>query len=636
MSPLNASDAGSDFFQLAAALGLLSPQAAEDLRKEAVASGLAPVRMAHQSGLLGPVEIDIVESLQRPEEVAPGYEVLGLIGRGGMGVVYRARQRNLDRLVALKTVLLSQMADANFAARFEQEARTVGRLRHPHIVSAYDFGRHQGRLYLAMELFEGQDADTHVQREGPFDENTAWAIARQAAAGLAHAAQAGVVHRDVKPANLLLAAAPEGFSLPAGAPMVKIADFGLAFMSRHGEVNARLTSSNSVVGSPHYMAPEQLTGDAVDWRADVYSLGATVWHLIAGEPPFNESAVSRIIVRKLSEAPPSLQQACPQVSSASDALVRRMLSPSPADRFASYGELLAAIDALLARDTKNEPSTVGQTRPPADWRSLSGSPAALGETAVLPRVSTHETPKALANTPPRGQRRRHVWLFGLVGLAAMIAAGLLGWKFFGPARLPDDRVLKQVGWSTHLFDGESLKGWRIESGGWRVESTPEGRLMSGQSGSIRRQIVRETPAGRVELDHYRITLVTQTHEASAIDVQFGIAGSNAPAHCLRIDADEVQFGLVAEADGDFEPTQPARKLAENGPDSLHVIHLERQPENWWVFVDGRLAAVAKRNPAEQAEFRLRAVGGPAWFSDLAVEELVAEPADAQPSMRPAS
>ncbi len=181
------------------------------------------------------------------------------------------RQKSLDRIVAIKTILVSQMHDQTSLARFEQEALAVARLRHPNIVAAFDFGRHQGRLYFVMELIEGVDVEKTIEQEGPLAEGVAWKLVRQAAAGLSHAAAAGIIHRDIKPANLLLVEPPSGFELPGGLKMVKITDFGLAFLSRDVDVKTRLTQQNTAIGSPHYLAPEQLEGESFDHRVDIYS-----------------------------------------------------------------------------------------------------------------------------------------------------------------------------------------------------------------------------------------------------------------------------------------------------------------------------------------------------------------------------
>ena len=274
-----------DFFSVAGELTFLSPVVLAELSLEATKKQTTPGQLALQKGLLDAAQVDIIETLLRPTEVVPGYEILSVLGQGGMGVVYRARQLNLKRIVALKTVLVNQMGQKTALERLEQEAQALARLTHPHIVAAYDFGRHEGRLYFAMELVLGEDVYKLIRRRGPLDEWAAWGMVRQAAAGLAHAAQHGIVHRDIKPANLLLVDPPTGFPLPAGLPMVKIADFGLAQLAASTDERTRLTSASDTVGSPNYMSPEQLLGEPVDLRTDIFSLGATAFHMLTGKPP---------------------------------------------------------------------------------------------------------------------------------------------------------------------------------------------------------------------------------------------------------------------------------------------------------------------------------------------------------------
>ncbi|MGE0609927.1 MAG: serine/threonine-protein kinase, partial [Pirellulales bacterium] len=270
----------ADFFVVAAQQSMISDQLSRELAQESASSGVSPARLALDRGALNAVQIDIVETLRRPNSSIPGYQILGVLGYGGMGVVYRARQKNLGRPVALKTVLVSQSAAPTMLARFEQEAMTVAQLGHPNIVVAYDFGSHQGRLYLAMELIDGEDLFAFIQRRERLDERTAWGLARQAAAGLAQAARLGVVHRDVKPGNMLLVEPPEGSQLPPGLPMLKLTDFGLALITTEQEADDRLTLAGSALGTPRYMAPEQFQGSDVDARADIYALGATVYHML--------------------------------------------------------------------------------------------------------------------------------------------------------------------------------------------------------------------------------------------------------------------------------------------------------------------------------------------------------------------
>ncbi|MFO1019945.1 MAG: serine/threonine-protein kinase [Planctomycetales bacterium] len=259
------------FWTLAVQRGLLTEEAARTLQEEASSADLRPGELVLRKALLDPVQVDIVETLLRPHDIVPGYELEDVLGHGGMGVVYRARQKNLNRTVALKTILINRMLDSKAAARFEQEAIAIGRLQHPHIVNAFDFGRHEGRLYLAMEFVRGKDLEHLIVHEEELDEALVLGLARQAVLGLAYAARTGVVHRDIKPANLML---DQSGDLGLGEiPTVKIADFGLAFLTDDSESRTRLTADNAAVGSPHYIAPEQLQQSHVDFRADIYALG---------------------------------------------------------------------------------------------------------------------------------------------------------------------------------------------------------------------------------------------------------------------------------------------------------------------------------------------------------------------------
>src|SRR5262249_26857014 len=265
-------------------------------------------------------------TLLQPAETIPNYEILELIGRGGMGVVYRARQRNLDRLVAVKTVLVSMLSQSGAVARFEQEAMAVAKLRHPNIVTAYDFGRHAGRLFLVMELLEGEPLDELINRVGRVQEELAWGIVRQTAAGLAHAAHEKIIHRDIKPGNLFLVDAPAGFTLPSNQPMVKVTDFGLAFLGKTAPEVSRLTLAGTTLGTPMYMAPEQVTDSEVDCRADIYSLGATAFHVLTGQLPFAGKAHWEILAEKSQGAPPRFALLAETVSSKSAELIRRMMA----------------------------------------------------------------------------------------------------------------------------------------------------------------------------------------------------------------------------------------------------------------------------------------------------------------------
>jgi len=339
----------SDFASLAARIAGLNGEQASRLVEQASASSMPVWQIALEQGQLNAVDVDIIKTLLHPQESIPGYEILDLIGRGGMGVVYRARQLSLNREVALKTILLSQVSNATAAARFENEAQLLARLTHPHIVAAFDFGRHAGRLFLAMELVEGKDVERLISHHGRLPERLVWHVIRQAAAGLAHAARVDVIHRDIKPANLLLVHPPDGFALPAGIPMVKIADFGLSILADDQQAgHERLTSASVHVGSPTYMAPEQLESGEIQHSADIFALGATAWHMLAGRAPLQGSGLRQLIMQRLTQPTDAIDRHASQVSPATVELLHDMLRIDASQRIAEYSVLLRRIDQILA------------------------------------------------------------------------------------------------------------------------------------------------------------------------------------------------------------------------------------------------------------------------------------------------
>ncbi len=441
-----------DFLSLASELLMLKPELAQQLTAEAARTGEAPETIISRRGLLSAVEIDIVQTLLRPNEIVPGYELLDVLGHGGMGVVYRARQKTLDRTVAIKTILVSQMSDRSIAARFEQEARAVARLQHPHIIAAIDFGQHDGRLFFVMELVEGEDLESRIARHQPpgllnaTTERLAWGLARQAASGLAHAAEQEIVHRDIKPANLLLVDPPAGFPLPPGMPLVKIADFGLAFLaSTEAEAQTRLTAANTTVGSPHYIAPEQLSGATVDARADIYALGATVFHLLAGRPPYAGLTLTQVLAQKLTAEAAPIRSVREEVSDETNMLIAAMMTRRPADRIASYAELLGHIDGLLFASNQTTLTELpSRTMPPLANASQAGQtaaslatpresslamtadlPARSGDTKPIEATQVFEQPPQVASREAAVGRRipRRAWLVLAGGAVAVCWLG---------------------------------------------------------------------------------------------------------------------------------------------------------------------------------------------------------------------
>jgi tetratricopeptide (TPR) repeat protein len=294
----------------------------------------------------------------------PGYEIVGELGRGGMGVVYRARQVGLNRVVALKMIRAAEYAGPGVAARFRREAEAVARLRHPNIVTVYEVGEHQGQPYFSMELVEGGGLD-----RGSASQPQPARDAARLVETLAHAIhvvhQCGIVHRDLKPANVLLTA--------DGVP--KIADFGLA---KQVDESARHTPSGAVLGTPQYMAPEQAAGKGteVGAAADVYALGALLYALLTGRPPFHGSNPVEVVTAVLFDdpVPPSRWQ--PEVPRDLETVCLKCLDKSPGRRYATA----AALADDLRRFLLDEPiraRSVGPAERVAKWARRRPAAAAL-------------------------------------------------------------------------------------------------------------------------------------------------------------------------------------------------------------------------------------------------------------------
>ncbi len=265
------------------------------------------------------------------------YRVETELGRGGMGVVYRGTQLVLERPVAIKVLLGPVSEDTSALARFRREAVATGRLAHPGIVGIVDAGVHRGEPYLVMELVDGEPLDEVLARRGPLPVDEALSLARQLADALATAHESGVLHRDVKPANVLLA--KDG--------RARLVDFGLAMLTRTED--RRLTLFGAFVGTPEYLAPEVARGEEPDARADVYALGATLYELLTCTVPFEGSnPIATVLAHFTGVFEPPSRRATgipPEVDALVASLLARELDARPADARAA----LLAIDAVKTR-----------------------------------------------------------------------------------------------------------------------------------------------------------------------------------------------------------------------------------------------------------------------------------------------
>ena len=282
-------------------------------------------------------------NLQIPEELAASrdYEVIRELGRGGMGVVYLARNKMMDRLEVLKVLNKAMLQKKGMLERFMQEIRSAARLSHPNVVAAHSALQLGDLTVFVMEYVEGKDLAEVIRENGPLSIANSCYYIYQAALGLQQAHLKGMVHRDIKPSNLILARDGKNH-------VVKILDFGLAKASSENQIDGGLTSEGQMLGTPDYVAPEQiLNSSTADIRADIYSLGCTLYYLLSGKPPFHGSSLMQILYAHQNATAKPLIEIRPEVSVELSALVARMMAKDPAKRFQTPGEVAAALAPIF-------------------------------------------------------------------------------------------------------------------------------------------------------------------------------------------------------------------------------------------------------------------------------------------------
>jgi tRNA A-37 threonylcarbamoyl transferase component Bud32 len=319
------------------------------------------------------------------------YKVEGTLGEGGMARVYRGTDEVLGRTVAIKVLADRYANDDRFVTRFRREAQAAAALSHPNVVAVYDTGDDGPAHYIVMEYVEGETLAEVLKREGPLDPARAASIAEHVAAALQAAHERGLVHRDVKPGNVMIDA--EG--------RIKVMDFGIARAAAYDT----LTQTGAVLGTAPYLSPEQAQGDPVDARSDVYSLGCVLYEMVAGRPPFSGDSPVSLAFRHVNEdpKPPSAYRA--GVPPEIEAVIMRALEKDPARRFGSSEEFRGALAEARAGGTATQPMVAARG----------------GDTSVMP------TPTTPVDRPPPGAPRRGVpWvLIGLLVAALLLVVGFL-------------------------------------------------------------------------------------------------------------------------------------------------------------------------------------------------------------------
>ncbi len=335
------------------------------------------------------------------------YKIVKELGRGAMGVVYLATDPTIGRQVAIKTIRLLDIDNAAERARQRErlfrEARSAGSLSHPHIVTVYDMGEEDDVAYIAMEHIRGTTLE-HVLNEGqPIAPQRMFGILRQTAAGLDFAHRNGVVHRDVKPANIMLNEAGQA----------KIADFGIAKMTE----NESHTRTGTIVGTPNYMSPEQVQGLALDGRSDQFSLAVIAYEILTGERPFSGEHLTTVVYKIVAEEPVAPMRVNPTLGASVDAVLRKALSKKPNLRYPDCSAFAGALESACGstKGWKAQAGRNGQSMPTA--------------TSTLPqKPAAKRAARAKTAPPPEPRRRRSAWPFLVAFACVLIALAGVAWK----------------------------------------------------------------------------------------------------------------------------------------------------------------------------------------------------------------
>lgn len=357
------------------------------------------------------------------------YTVVSQIGRGGMGVVFKARDESLNRFVAIKVLNEQLSEDSTFLQRFVREAQAAAGLSHPNIVQIFLIGEDKGHPFFVMEYVSGRSLDQLVRAEGRIDNPRASQLILQAAHGLAAAHDKGIIHRDIKPANLIL----------DDRGLLKIADFGLALPA---DAQTQLTATGMFVGTPGYLAPEQCAGEKADHRTDIYALGVTFYLLLTGTPPFRGESPLALLRQIMDTEPADVSSLNPSVDAATRRILGRMIAKDRAERYQNCHELIADLEEYLATRGVRSMTAGLATRASSSTPELAAAPTqALASNASskpdpqsaptaiqAPLVAPNTLPDAAAQ--PRRSTSRGAIAFLVVALVLLLG-GAVGAVVFG-------------------------------------------------------------------------------------------------------------------------------------------------------------------------------------------------------------
>lgn len=526
----------------------------------------------------------------------PGFDIESELGRGGMGVVYKAKQAGLNRTVALKVVLAGPFADPSTRARFLLEAEAVAAVDHPHVVKVFAFGEHAGFPYLVMEYLGGGTLADSLKANGPLPARAAAEMVRKLTDAVSHVHDRGVIHRDIKPLNVLLT--------PAGEP--RLTDFGLA---KVGRAESNLSVTGQVLGTPAYMSPEQAAGKVRELGppTDIYALGALLYDLLVGRPPFVGDSLAVTLVQVLTAEPARLRTLKPDIPAELEAICLKCLEKDRAKRYATAGELIADLDRYLA-----------------------------GE-AVLA-----EPPKPA----PPAKRPRRKWAIALAAVVAFFAAcvvvkALLMSRSGTPhveQPPPEVKPTESEDRSQVLFKRGNLAGWA----GWVVQTGAAFQIVVFRDG----EQINPDKAGALRGEgeavrtfdpplpnSFRVNLGLDFSDTERVDVVIAADPTGERQLLIVIDnADKahpkITFGKRA-GDGAFVPNKElgwrplpsAAALRAAGKSPYIELKYTRAGMRIAVPFAGALLAAEDLDGLQTTELRVHAIGGPVFIDAAYLEDL---------------
>ena len=617
-----------DFVAVALAHGLLQENHVARLHEHALSHNVQPSDAALSLSMLRAIEVEAINLLCRPTSLAPGYELTGLIGCGAGGMVFRAHQEALNREVALKTINpRSQNAESTGQPRILREAHAIAKLQHPGIVAAYDSGFHQGRFCIAMELVEGENLVDFIERQPDIPEQVAWHLARQVAFALSHACDAGIIHRDIKPANLLLCKPPAGMELPPGLPCVKVADFGLA---TDDQSTNQITATGATLGTPAYVAPEQLSDPKVDARADIYSLGATVFHMLSGHPPCIGQSPMKTIMQKTIGDDRWRNQISAKVSPKGVSLFRDMTEADPDERISDYPSLIQRIDEVLANiqepiDQDNistfiQPSHLN-SKPTTEQKSAIGAVSSKDTLATNSKTFIDDSPSEQNVSPSRG-RGKVVLSLALLAIAGLGGIAWFATKDTGQASESSRVELEETkievvpdGFPQPLFNGSSAPLFQNQSGLWLPASASDGsRVLAGEAGSW-----------------FSIPLSINSEQIRDVQLRVGVnlaIDSEAVIEIVSSNPDSMVLASIQIADGlvRFVPEDPdateehTRSFPSTIPTADKAVFRRlafvRRGDQIYTILNGEAIGRVPCKPTSSPAIKLRSAKGTTNFADI--------------------